>query len=175
MEGQVGGVVVAQQVPVAAGLAAEEVHLCVVEPSRPIRFRSATGSRDGAHQTGLGKVLLAFAEPDALSQHLPAEPYEARTGRTITSRRALLAELDRVRRAGYAFDDEEGDLGVRCLAVPIYRHPDVVAAVSVTGPAGELPVNAHAALLARLREAALALEKRSQFQDALQIARRSVA
>lgn len=151
------------------------VHLCVVEPSRPIRFRSATGSRDGAHQTGLGKVLLAFAEPDALSQHLPAEPYEARTRRTITSRRALLAELDRVRRAGYAFDDEEGDLGVRCLAVPIYRHPDVVAAVSVTGPAGELPVNAHAALLASLREAALALEKRSQFQDALQIARRSVA
>jgi IclR family acetate operon transcriptional repressor len=151
------------------------VHLCVVEPNRPIRFRSATGSRDGAHQTGLGKVLLAFAPTDVLSQHLPPDPYEARTKRTITTRRALLAELERIRRAGYAFDDEEGDLGVRCLAVPIYRHPDVVAAISVTGPAGELAVNAHARLLANLREAAVTLEKQSQFQHALQIARRSVA
>lgn len=151
------------------------VHLCVVEPNRPIRFRSATGSRDGAHQTGLGKVLLAFAEPDVLGQHLPPEPYEARTKRTITTRRALLTELERIRRAGYAFDDEEGDVGVRCLAVPIYRHPDVVAAISVTGPAGELPVNAHASLLANLREAAVTLGRQSQFQHALQIARRSVA
>lgn len=151
------------------------VHLCVVEPNRPIRFRSATGSRDGAHQTGLGKVLLAFAEPDVLSQHLPPEPYEARTKRTITTRRAMLAELERIRRAGYAFDDEEGDIGARCLAVPIYRHPDVVAAISVTGPAGELPVSAHAPLLASLREAAVTLEKHSPFQHALQIARRSLA
>jgi DNA-binding IclR family transcriptional regulator len=50
-----------------------------------------------------------------------------------------------------------------------------VAAISVTGPAGELPVNAHASLLANLREAAVTLERQSQFQHALQIARRSVA
>lgn len=80
-----------------------------------------------------------------------------------------------LRRAGCAFDDEEGDIGVRCLAAPIYRHPDVMAAISMTGPAGELPVNAHASLLASLREAATMLEKQSQFQHAPRIARRSLA
>jgi DNA-binding IclR family transcriptional regulator len=77
-----------------------------------------------------------------------------------------------LRRAGYAFDDEEGGIGLRCLAAPIYRHPDVVAAISMTGPAGGLPVNAHASVLASLREAAVMLEKQSQFQHAPRVARR---
>ena len=110
------------------------VHLCVVEPDRPIRFRSSTGSRDGAYRTGLGKALLAFAAPDRLSDHLPPEPFPALTKRTITTRRAMFIELEQVRRAGYAFDNEEGDVGVCCLAVPIRQGSEVVAAVSVAAP-----------------------------------------
>ena len=110
------------------------VHLCVVEPDRPIRFRSSTGSRDGAYRTGLGKALLAFAAPDRLSDHLPPEPFPALTKRTITTRRAMLIELEQVRRAGYAFDNEEGDVGVCCLAVPIRQGSEVVAAVTCRAP-----------------------------------------
>ena len=135
------------------------VHLCVVEPDRPVRFRSSTGSRDGAYRTGLGKALLAFAAPDRLSDHLPPEPFPALTKRTITTRRAMLIELEQVRRAGYAFDNEEGDVGVCCLAVPIRQGSEVVAAVSVAGPAGEFGVSAGDKLLPPLREAAFSLEK----------------
>jgi IclR family acetate operon transcriptional repressor len=149
------------------------VHLSVVEPDRPIRFRSATGSRDSAYCTGLGKVLLAFCELDELAEHLPPEPFPARTKRTIMTRRALLAELDQVRRAGYAFDEEEGDVGVCCLAVPLRQGAQVVAALSVTGPAGELALAAHASVLASLREAQLGLEREPQFLHALRTARRS--
>lgn len=150
------------------------VHLCVVEPNRSIRFRSSTGSRDGAYQTGLGKLLLAFSSPGSLDGHLPEEPFPARTKKTITTRRGLLAELDRVRRAGYAFDNEEGDVGVCCLAVPIRRGSDVVAALSVTGPTGELTPELHDGLVASLREAAVALECDQQFHHALREARRSL-
>jgi IclR family acetate operon transcriptional repressor len=150
------------------------VHLCVVEPDRPIRFRSTTGSRDGAHQTGLGKVLLAFCPPESLGEHLPQQPYAARTSRTITNRRALLAELSKARRDGFAFDDEEGDVGVRCLAAPIRSSSQVVAALSVSGPAAELAPPDHESLLRQLRQAVLDLENRPQFHHALQIARRAI-
>jgi IclR family acetate operon transcriptional repressor len=150
------------------------VHLCVVEPNRPVRFRSASGSRDGAHQTGLGKLLLAFLGAEALAGHLPREPFPARTKRTITTRRALLAEVETIRRSGYAFDDEEGDAGVCCLAVPIRRGASVAAALSVAGPAGELSAVTHERYLALLRDIAAELENDVQFQHAVAIARRAL-
>jgi IclR family acetate operon transcriptional repressor len=153
---------------------ADVVHLCVVEPDRPIRFRASTGSRDGAYRTGLGKALLAFAAPGELDEHLPPEPFPAETKRTITRRRDLVTELDHIRRAGYAFDNEEGDVGVCCLAVPIRRGSEVVAALSVTGPAGEFTPPLRERLLPPVREAALALEEANQFHYALRIVRRSL-
>jgi DNA-binding IclR family transcriptional regulator len=150
------------------------VHLCVVEPSRPIRFRATNGSRDGTHQTGLGKLLLAFLEPEALAAHLPPEPFPARTKRTMTTRRALLTELETIRRSGYAFDNEEGHAGVCCLAVPIRQGGSVVAALSVAGPAGELRPVTHERSLALLRYVAVELENDIQFQHALAIARRTL-
>jgi DNA-binding IclR family transcriptional regulator len=76
----------------------EVVHLCVFEPSRPVRFRSETGSRDGAHQTGLGRLLLAFQDKTSLAAHLPPEPFPERTERTITTMRRLSAALEGIRR-----------------------------------------------------------------------------
>jgi IclR family acetate operon transcriptional repressor len=150
------------------------VHLCVVEPDRPIRFRASTGSREAAYRTGLGKVLLAFTDTGQLDEHLLPEPYPAMTNRTITKRRDLVTELEHIRRAGFAFDNEEGDVGVCCLAVPIRRGSEVVAAISVTGPTGEFTTPARERLLAPMRQAALSLERTDQFYYALQIVRRSL-
>jgi IclR family acetate operon transcriptional repressor len=153
---------------------ADVVHLCVVEPDRPIRFRSSTGSREGAYHTGVGKVLLAFTDASELDGHLPTEPFPALTRRTITKRRDLVGELESIRRRGYSFDNEEGDFGVCCLAVPIRRGPDVVAALSVTGPAGELAGPAGQRLLPFIRQAAVSLEEEHQFHYALENVRRSL-
>lgn len=57
------------------------------------------------------------------------------TEHTITTKAALLAELDKVRRQGYALDDEENEVGSRCMACPIRDYSgDIVAGISITGP-----------------------------------------
>ena len=86
----------------------------------------------------------------------------------------MLIELEQVRRAGYAFDNEEGDVGVCCLAVPIRQGSEVVAAVSVAGPAREFGVSAGDKLLPPLREAAFSLGRSNQFHYALQMVRRTL-
>jgi IclR family KDG regulon transcriptional repressor len=135
----------------ALGAATEEtVHLAVldgadvifigkVESPRPLRLYSQVGRRCPAHCTAVGKVLLAAAAPN---QRAPAaaRPLKRYTGKTITSAAALDRELEDVRRRGYATDDEEFEDGIRCIAAPVrdYRGR-VIAAVSVSVPAGRMP------------------------------------
>lgn len=96
---------------------------------------SGVGMAMPAHRTALGKVMLAALGGPA--EALPtSEALRRRTGRTITTGRALQDELDRVRLTGYAVDHEEAVAGVCCLAAPIRdRNGAVEAAVSLTLPA----------------------------------------
>jgi IclR family transcriptional regulator, acetate operon repressor len=85
------------------------------------------------HCAALGKVLLAFGAAE-----LPAGRLERRTPRTITSRSALAAELAAVRERGYAVTTEELEPGLIAVAAPVISGAGVVAALSVSGPAGRL-------------------------------------
>jgi IclR family transcriptional regulator, acetate operon repressor len=86
------------------------------------------------HCSALGKVLLAW---DAAA--LPPGRLSRRTGRTITSREALAADLAEVRRRGYAVTNEELEPGLVAVAAPVYRDGGTVAAaLSVSGPASRL-------------------------------------
>lgn len=148
---------------------AEVLHLCVEEPDRPIRFRSQTASRDDAYCTGLGKALLADLPQDELDGHLPAdEPYPRHGPNTATTREHLLAELRRVRSDGVAYDDEERDFGVRCIAMPI-GWDGVRAAVSITGPAGELGPDQHERLRRWLSDTSEELGRDIQLREAVRI------
>lgn len=148
---------------------AEVLHLCVEEPDRPIRFRSQTASRDAAYCTGLGKALLAALPADRLESHLPpSEPYPRHGPNTATTREHLLAELRRVRADGVAFDDEERDFGVRCIAMPI-PWEGVLAAVSISGPAGELGPESHDRLRRWLADTAEELARDIQLREAVRI------
>jgi DNA-binding IclR family transcriptional regulator len=153
----------------------EVVHLCVVEPDRALRFRAATGTRDGAYHTGLGKLLLAHVPPDELDAHLPEEPFPARTEATITRKADLRRQLATIRREGFAADIGEGDPGVGCLAVPLHVGDSVIAAVSVTGPVAEITGPSRKDLLTLLRTASDELAAEPQFSYALALARRSLA
>src|SRR5258708_17722760 len=86
------------------------------------------------HCAALGKVLLAYG-----AAALPPGRLVRRTGRTITSRDALEADLAEVRRRGYAVTSEELEPGLVAVAAPVYRGgAAVVAALSVSGPATPL-------------------------------------
>lgn len=116
---------------------AEVLHVCVSEPDRPIRFTTAVGSRDCTYATGLGRMLLARMDPNKISSCLPPEPFPAFTDNTMTTFDQLKRELRRVTRRGYALDDNERNVGLRCVAVPIELDGECMAALSVSGPSGE--------------------------------------
>ena len=127
------------------------VHLCVEEPDRQLRFRSKTGSRDTVYSTALGKILLAHIEPDRLAEHLPPEPFPAATSNTRTNRIALERDLRTALRMGFASETGEGDTGVGCLAIPVFDGGQCIAAISISGPLGEVNRETRNSLLEDLR------------------------
>ena len=80
------------------------------------------------HSTGSGKILLSAMTPSRLNQLLERSGQVRLTPKTITTREALLEELNRVREQGYALDNEECELGHRCVSVPLYDYTGTVAA-----------------------------------------------
>src|SRR5215212_3601839 len=109
-------------------------------PSRHHRVRMFTevGRRVLPHTSGVGKVVLAFRPRGEVEALLARSGLPRRTPRTITELDRFLAELDTVARQGYAIDSGEEEVGVRCLAVPVFRIGDSVAAMSVSAPEGRL-------------------------------------
>ena len=103
-----------------------------------VRMFTEVGRRVHPHTSGVGKVVLAFcprAEVEALLARTGLPP---RTPRTITDPARFLAELDKVASQGYAIDSGEEEVGVRCLAVPVFGMGGSVAAMSVSAPEGRL-------------------------------------
>ena len=101
---------------------------------RAMPMLSQVGGMIPAHCSALGRAILAYSEPDVIDAVL-AGPLHARTPRTLTSKVAIVRELTAVPERGWAVEREEGNIGVSCVAAPIFGPlGDVVAALSVTGP-----------------------------------------
>jgi IclR family transcriptional regulator, acetate operon repressor len=86
-------------------------------PQGAVRLTSVVGGRNPASRTAVGKALLAEL-PDALDRF--TFPLERKTPHTLVTRAELAAELDATRRRGYGVDDQENELGVNCVAIPIH-------------------------------------------------------
>jgi len=119
------------------------VYLDKLECSHSIRLTSMVGGRNPAHCTAVGKALLAWAYPtdrEIRGWARRHRPLERRTPNTITTEAALIREMARIRRDGYAKDLEESERGVHCVAAPVFLgHPVPRAAVSVSAPRDRLP------------------------------------
>jgi IclR family transcriptional regulator, KDG regulon repressor len=124
-----------------------------VESPLPFRMDYGIGALLPAHSTASGKVLLAFSEHR--DEVLRGQRLEAFTPHTITDRARLRAELQRVRREGYAVDRQESYLGLVCLAVPVHHQVNgVVAALGISGPAARLEPKRFPQLAAALARSA---------------------
>ncbi|MDL9978746.1 IclR family transcriptional regulator [Microbacterium sp. ASV49] len=134
---------------------AEIVYRAKVDPSSgSVRLTSTVGGRNPAYRTAVGKLLLSEAVRDAgeLAEIVGAGPFEARTPHTITTLDELWGEVRRTRERGYAVDDQENEVGVNCVAVPVgvgAADPGMTGAVSVSALAFRLPL---AELVARADE-----------------------
>ena len=110
-------------------------------PSRVMAVDLHIGSRLPAYCTSMGRVLLAYLPPEQLEQYLARVDLIPHTTRTITSTDKLRLSLRNVRRLGYALVDQELEVGLRSLAVPVHApNGRVVATVNLSGNAPRMPV-----------------------------------
>jgi IclR family pca regulon transcriptional regulator len=109
--------------------------LYVARASTNVRLLSVdlgVGSRLPAYCTSMGRVLLAFQPEASLREYLVHAKLDAHTRRTITSKAKLLQELADIRKKGYAVVDQELEIGLRSIAVPVrQRSGSVIAAMNV--------------------------------------------
>jgi len=104
-----------------------------------VKMNTWVGRRLDCHSTSVGKTLIAFLPEEELQVLLDERGLEKRTPQTITNAARLLRELEKVREQGYALDDEENNLGVRCVAAPIFNSEGrVEASVGLSGTTYQL-------------------------------------
>lgn len=114
----------------------EVVFISQIESHDTLRAFFRAGSRGAMHASGVGKALLAEFPEHRVRQICAVRRLERFTEHTITDLGELLSELAQGRRNGWALDDEERSLGMRCVAAPIFNeHAEAIAGVSVSGPA----------------------------------------
>jgi DNA-binding IclR family transcriptional regulator len=117
------------------------VYVQKVDAPGLIKIDTYVGRRMDLHCTGVGKVILAFGPPEILERLLAKQVYIRYTPNTITTPQMLRREIAKVRKLGFALDDEEEELAVRCVAVPVFRADGrFIAALSVTGTTGQIPM-----------------------------------
>lgn len=117
------------------------VYLDKLESTRNLRvaMMSRIGSSAPTYCTGVGKALLAFVDGETRERALAAVDFEEYTPNTITDPSVLEEELGRIRAAGVALDDEEHEVGVRCVAAPVLDSDGrAVAAISISAPSVRL-------------------------------------
>lgn len=140
---------------------ADAVYVAQVEGEQMLRMFTRLGARTPAYCSGVGKVLLAWLPTDTVRAVLGDGPWPASTKRTLTTFKALERELKQVRRQGYAVDNEEREVGVRCVAVPIAdTRGAVVAALSVSAPTVRLPEERLGGMLPTLIDAGRRVSER---------------
>ncbi|MBW1646453.1 MAG: IclR family transcriptional regulator, partial [Deltaproteobacteria bacterium] len=112
------------------------VYLDVVEADQAVRVVSRVGSQLPVWCSAIGKAQVAFMNLGELEKTLPAaKDWRACTENSIRSKEELMEELEKVRQLGYAVDNEEYDLDVKCVGAPIRDYTKrVVAGISVSGP-----------------------------------------
>lgn len=133
----------------------EVVYLDRVETAAPLRFYLRAGSRVPAHCSASGKVILAQMSPAQRRRLLAHVPLEKYTERTITDLEQFERAMHRVRKDGYALDEEEFLPGLLCIAVPVPRQGGPSnQCVAVQAPSMRLSADRARQLLPALRQAA---------------------
>ncbi|WP_172293891.1 IclR family transcriptional regulator [Pseudoruegeria sp. HB172150] len=149
-----------------AQLVGETVHLAQLDngqvlyvdkrnANRPIEMFSAAGKVGPAYCTGVGKAMLAYLAEDEQAVALSQQSFHRYTEHTLPDATALRKELGQIRARGYAFDNEEHEPGIICIAMPILtRSGKVLGALSVTSSTNRTDLGALEQLAPVMRPAA---------------------
>ncbi|MBB2724284.1 UNVERIFIED_ORG: DNA-binding IclR family transcriptional regulator [Rhizobium aethiopicum] len=131
------------------------IYLDKVEGRQPVRMYSQIGNASPCYCTGVGKVALSLLPAESLVDLLAGVNFTRFTAATHASPASLLAEIHEIADQGYAFDREEHEAGIRCVAAPIWSEDRTfLGGVSITGPAYRLSMELLAQWAVPVRQAA---------------------
>jgi DNA-binding IclR family transcriptional regulator len=127
-----------------------------IEPAGTVKLATWVGKRLGLHCTALGKALIADLPPAVLDDLIRKQGLIRYNENTIVSARKLRGACDQIRQLGYAIDDEEEEIGVRCIGAPVHNSKgEVIAAISISGTKAQFEdIPARAAIV---KDAAISL------------------
>ncbi|PUB14968.1 HTH-type transcriptional regulator BhcR [Yoonia sediminilitoris] len=132
--------------------------LSQVETHASIRAFFPPGTLSPMYASGIGKALLAEMDDDRLARAMAFQELSAFTPFTITDADALRADLAQVRANGFSVDGEEKNLGMRCIAAPVFDvNAEAIAGISVSGPTSRVSPDDIDRLSAFVKDAAHAL------------------
>lgn len=113
----------------------EAIYIEKLDGPRALRIYSQIGKRAPIHCTGVGKAILAYQEEKEIDRLLSNTKLESFTEYTMTDKNAIKKQLQIIRKQGYSIDDEEIELGLKCVAAPIFNHKGkVIGAISCASP-----------------------------------------
>jgi DNA-binding IclR family transcriptional regulator len=145
------------------GILEQDEAVVIEKIDAPGPFRHATwiGKRMDVHCTGIGKALIAHLPDEHLERILVEHGLPRHNENTICGPRKLRAELAQIRRQGYSVDDEEDEIGQRCIGAPIFG-PDgaIAAALSLSGTTGQIMAENEAVLAREAKQAAALISAR---------------
>lgn len=130
--------------------------LTQVETNNPIRAFHLPGTRSHAHSAGIGKALLAEFSREQVERVLHKNGLQSFTPNTLTAPAKLFENLEESFKRGWAFDDEERHVGMRCIAAAIHNsRGEAIAGVSISGPTARFPDESLPVLGLKVRQAAM--------------------
>ncbi len=113
------------------------IYVAQVPSPQSMRMFTEVGRTVMPHCTGVGKAILSLMPNDKVISLLQRTGMPDRTEHTLTSPADMITALERIRTLGYALDDGEQEIGVRCVAAPVKGLP-FLAAISVSGPSSRV-------------------------------------
>ncbi len=117
----------------------EAIYVAQVECRKLMRAITRPGGRTLMHSSGVGKALLAAMQEEEVDAIVAAHGLPRETDRTIDTPIKLKAELEKIRARGYATDNEEHAVGLRCVAAVVYdEHAQPIAGLSISGPTARI-------------------------------------
>lgn len=115
------------------------VYIAQSESDNLLKMFTQLGARVPFYCTGAGKAILAFQPEDVQNNTISKTKFNRYTKNTLTTTKELINEFKNIRIQGYALDNEERELGVTCIAAPVFDcYREAIAAISISGPSSRL-------------------------------------
>lgn len=115
------------------------IYIDKVDADNTIRMASSIGKRNPMYCTSVGKAMLAFMPEEEVSRVWDNSKIEKLTYKTIVDFDRFKEELKKIKENGYAVDEEENELGVRCIGAPVFNlNGEIEGAISISGPANRV-------------------------------------